>query len=349
MRAMWSLTICTKSSMPSELWKSRRTVLPLVIGSDHDYNCLMSSTFAVTVQPAACMRGRVRPPGDKSISHRYAMLAAIADGPSMIHGYSTGAACASTLACLRALGVPIEQVRRDRATGIQLEVLGVQIRGLQPPSTTLDAGNSGSTMRMLAGILAAHPFRTAVTGDSSLRRRPMRRIIVPLERMGARFTSEDGRPPLTITGTDRLQAIDFQPDVPSAQVKSAVLLAGLHADGMTRVVEPISTRDHTERALEAFGVQIGRAGTSVAVRGGQRLIGGTFNVPGDISSAAFWMVAAAALPGSEVTIEHVGLNPSRTGIIDILGRMGAEMKTVIAHAQAGEPIGAIHVRHADLQ
>src|ERR1044071_8298329 len=152
----------------------------------------MSSTFAVTVQPATSMRGRVRPPGDKSISHRYAMLAAIADGPSMIHGYSTGADCASTLACLRALGVPIEQVRRDRATGIQLEILGVQIRGLQAPSTTLDAGNSGSTIRMLAGILAAHTFRTDITGDSSLRRRPMRRIIVPLERMGARVTADEG-------------------------------------------------------------------------------------------------------------------------------------------------------------
>jgi 3-phosphoshikimate 1-carboxyvinyltransferase len=177
----------------------------------------------------------------------------------------------------------------------------------------------------------------------------MGRIIVPLERMGARIDSDEGRPPLTIVGTDRLKAIDFQPDVPSAQVKSCVLFAGLHAEGMTRVVEPISTRDHTERALEAFGVQVGRAGTSVAVRGGQRLIGGTFHVPGDISSAAFWMVAAAALPGSDVTIEHVGLNPSRIGIIGILERMGARIKTVIAHAQAGEPIGTIHVRHADLQ
>jgi 3-phosphoshikimate 1-carboxyvinyltransferase len=271
----------------------------------------MSTTFAVTVQPAARMRGRVRAPGDKSISHRYAMLASIADGPSTIHGYSTGADCASTLACLRALGVPIDQVRRDPVSGIELEVLGLQVGGLQPPSSKLDAGNSGSTMRMLSGILAAHPFRSTISGDDSLRRRPMRRIIVPLERMGARIISDEGRPPLAIQGTDRLTAIDFQPDVPSAQVKSAVLFAGLHADGMTRVVEPLSTRDHTERALEAFGAQVERAGTAVAIRGGQRLIGGTFHVPGDISSAAFWMVAAAALPGSEVTIEHVGLNPSR--------------------------------------
>jgi len=309
----------------------------------------MASTFAVTVQPASSMRGRVRPPGDKSISHRYAMLASIAEGPSMIYGYSTGADCGSTLNCLRALGVPIEQISRERAAGIQLEILGVQMRGFQAPAAALDAGNSGSTMRMLSGILAAHPFTTTITGDSSLRRRPMRRIIVPLERMGARLTSEGGCPPLSIEGTGHLKAIDFSPDVPSAQVKSAVLLAGLHADGITRVVEPMSTRDHTERALEAFGVQVLRAGTAVAVRGGQRLIGGTFHVPGDISSAAFWMVAAAALPGSDVTIEHVGLNPSRTGIIEILKRMGAQIKTVVAHAQAGEPIGTMHVRHGDLQ
>ena len=309
----------------------------------------MSSTFAVTVQPATCMRGRVRPPGDKSISHRYAMLAAIAEGPSLIHGYSTGADCASTLGCLRGLGVPIEQLKRDPVAGIELEVLGVQMRGFQPPAAPLDAGNSGSTIRMLSGILTAHPFKTMITGDSSLRRRPMRRIITPLERMGARFISDEGRPPLTVIGTRDVKAIDFTPEVPSAQVKSAVLFAGLHADGITRVVESTSTRDHTERALEAFGVQVLRAGTAVAVRGGQRLIGGVFHVPGDISSAAFWMAAAAALPGSDIRIEHVGLNPSRSGIIDILRRMGADITTTVAHAQAGEPIGTIGVRHADLQ
>ena len=309
----------------------------------------MSSTFAVTVQPATCMRGRVRPPGDKSISHRYAMLAAIAEGPSLIHGYSTGADCTSTLSCLRGLGVPIEQFKRDPATGIELEILGVQMRGFQPPTGPLDAGNSGSTIRMLSGILTAHPFKTMITGDGSLRRRPMRRIITPLERMGARFISDEGRPPLTVIGTRDVKAIDFTPEVPSAQVKSAVLFAGLHADGITRVVEPMSTRDHTERALEAFGVQVLRAGTAVAVRGGQRLIGGVFHVPGDISSAAFWMVAAAALPGSDIRVEHVGLNPSRSGIIDILKRMGADITTTVAHAQAGEPIGTIGVRHADLQ
>jgi 3-phosphoshikimate 1-carboxyvinyltransferase len=202
---------------------------------------------------------------------------------------------------------------------------------------------------MLSGILAAHPFATAITGDSSLRRRPMRRVIVPLERMGARITSDEGRPPLTITGTADLQGIDFTPEVASAQVKSAVLFAGLHASGITRVVEPMSTRDHTERALEAFGAQVLRGGTAVAIRGGQRLIGGTFHVPGDISSAAFWMVAASAMPGSDVTVEHVGLNPTRTGILEVLRRMGADITTTVAHAQAGEPIGTIHVRHAGLR
>ena len=269
----------------------------------------------------------------------------------MIHGYSTGADCASTLNCLRALGVPDRTGRTaTRETGIQLDILGLQVGGLQPPvlarsTRAIRAARCGCSPASSRRIRSARRSRATARcaagrcGGSSSRSSAWARGL-PLT---------DGRPPLTIVGTDRLKAIDFQPDVPSAQVKSCVLFAGLHADGMTRVVEPISTRDHTERALEAFGVQVGRAGTSVAVRGGQRLIGGTFHVPGDISSAAFWMVAAAALPGSDVTIEHVGLNPSRTGIIDVLERMGARIKTVIAHAQAGEPIGTIHVRHADLQ
>jgi 3-phosphoshikimate 1-carboxyvinyltransferase len=308
----------------------------------------MSSTFAATVQPARQMRGRVRPPGDKSISHRYAMLAAIADGQTIIHGYSTGADCASTLACLRGLGVDIEELARDAHSGLQIRVQGVGRRGLEPPTRVLDAGNSGSTMRMLAGILAAQPFAVTMDGDASLRRRPMRRIIVPLERMGARLTATDGRPPLTITGSTRLSAIDFQPEVPSAQVKSAVLLAGLNADGLTRVTEPLSTRDHTERALEAFGAQVKRAGRSVAIEGGQRLIGGVRRVPGDMSSAAFWLVAAAALPGSEITVEEVGLNPSRTGILAVLERFGADVEVRPGPNRGDEPYGTVTVRHEEL-
>jgi 3-phosphoshikimate 1-carboxyvinyltransferase len=308
----------------------------------------MPSSHTVLVEPATRVRGRVRPPGDKSISHRYALVSAMAEGVTTINGYSTGGDCASTLGCLRSLGVTIEQVGRD-ARGLRVTVAGRGPRGLLTPSTTLDAGNSGSTMRMLAGILAAHPFRASMTGDASLRRRPMRRVIVPLERMGARIHSSDGRPPLTIEGTSRLSPIDLEPDVPSAQVKSCVLFAGLYTDGITRVVEPLPTRDHTERALEAFGVEVLRAGTAVAVRGGQRLAARIVNVPGDISSAAFWMVAAAALPGSEIVLEEVGLNPTRTGILDVIRRFGADVEVAEGRATAGEPVGTVTVRHFGLE
>ena len=305
------------------------------------------------VEPAARVRGRVRPPGDKSISHRYALLAALADGVSTIRGYSTGADCASTLGCLRALGVQIDETGRHPATGLDLHVGGRGLRGLRAPDATLDAGNSGSTMRMLSGILAAHPFRSSITGDDSLRRRPMRRIIIPLERMGARITSHEGRPPLTIEGAPRLAAIAFEPDVPSAQVKSAVLLAGLHADGITSVHETLRTRDHTERALRTFGATVIERDQTVAVRGGQRLTGCQLAVPGDISSAAFWMVAAAALPHSEITLDEVGLNPTRTGILDILRRMGAHVDTSAegagADGDAEEPMGSVTIRHGDLR
>ena len=309
---------------------------------------MMPSSQTVIVHPApAGVRGQVQPPGDKSISHRYAMLASLADGTSTIRGYSTGGDCASTLACLRGLGVAIERTGQD-ADGLQVSVTGRGLRGLRPPSAMLDAGNSGSTMRMIAGILAAQPFSTAIGGDDSLRRRPMRRVIVPLERMGARIESMDGRPPLTIQGTADLQPLDFTPDVPSAQVKSAVLLAGLHAHGVTRVHETLSTRDHTERALEAFGVDVIRAPDGAAVTGGQRLRARPLDVPGDISSAAFWMCAAASLSGSEIVIAHVGLNPTRTGILDVLRRFGADVEVEADDSTRGEPVGTIVVRHRDV-
>ena len=301
------------------------------------------------VRPAQRVRGRVRPPGDKSISHRYAMLAAIADGVSTFHGYSTGADCASTLHCLRGLGVQMHETGRDPLAGIEILIAGLGIHGLTAPADVLDAGNSGSTMRMLAGMLAAQPFRASITGDDSLRRRPMRRIIAPLEQMGARVMSTAGRPPLTIEGTSHLTAIDFEPEVPSAQVKSAVLLAGLHAAGVTRVHEPLPTRDHTERALQAFGADVVRTGGAVSVAGGQRLHARELVVPGDLSSATFWMVAAAALGGSEVTIEHVGLNPTRVGVLDILRRFGASVDVEeTTPGDGGEPMGTIMVRHRAL-
>jgi len=306
---------------------------------------MMPSSQTVIVHPApGGVQGHVQPPGDKSISHRYAMLASLAQGTSTIRGYSTGGDCASTLACLRGLGVGIARTGQD-ADGLQLTVTGRGIRGLLAPSDVLDAGNSGSTMRMLAGILAAQPFSTTVSGDDSLRRRPMRRVIAPLERMGARIQSIEDRPPLTITGTTDLQPLDFTPEVPSAQVKSAILLAGLHASGITRVHETLTTRDHTERAFEAFGATVTRETHAVSVAGGQRLIGQALDVPGDISSAAFWMCAAASLSGSEIVIDHVGLNPTRTGIIDILRRFGAEVALDDDGAVRGEPMGTIVVRH----
>jgi len=275
------------------------------------------------------------------------MLASLARGRSTIRGYSTGGDCASTLACLRALGASIEQNGQD-ADGLRLTIEGRGLRGLTASSGMLDAGNSGSTMRMLAGILAAHPFTTAITGDESLSRRPMRRVIVPLERMGARIASHEGRPPLTIEGTAALSALDFTPDVPSAQVKSCVLLAGLHAPGTTRVHEALPTRDHTERALNAFGAPVVRERHSVSVTGGQLLSGRALHVPGDISAAAFWMVAAASLSGSEIVIPHVGLNPTRTGIIDILRRAGADVIVEEQDESSGEPLGTITVRHRGL-
>src|SRR5262245_14475610 len=303
----------------------------------------MPSPQSVTVLPTSRVQGRVRPPGDKSISHRYALLSALADGTSSIHGYSTGGDCRSTLECLRGLGVSIEEIAHT-SEGMSLRITGRGLGGLRAPSTPLDAGNSGSTMRMLAGVLAAHPFASTMGGDESLSRRPMKRVIVPLERMGARIASQDGRPPLTIQGVENPTAIDFEPEVPSAQVKSAVMLAVLHGDGTTRVRESAPTRDHTERALAAFGVKVVTDAHGISLTGGQRLTAQTLSVPGDISSAAFWMVAAASLSGSEIVIDHVGLNPSRSGILDILKRMGAEVWTDQAGSGPGEPIGVITVR-----
>jgi 3-phosphoshikimate 1-carboxyvinyltransferase len=308
----------------------------------------MASPQSVIVQPTPYVRGRVRPPGDKSISHRYALFAAIADGTSTLDGYSTGADCASTLSCLRALGIIVEVIGRN-AAGLQLRITGRGPRGFLEPSGMLDAGNSGSTIRMLAGILAAQPFATRISGDASLSKRPMERIIVPLERMGARIVSNKGCPPLTIEGTAHLRPIAFQTKVPSAQVKSSVLLAGLHADGETRVTEAAQTRDHTERGLRAFGIDVQRNGLTVSIAGGQRAHAANLQVPGDISSAAFWMVAAAALPESEVTVDEVGLNHTRTAIIDVLRRMGASIAVDAGATTDAEPMGRLVVRHGTLQ
>ena len=295
------------------------------------------SVPAATIAPARRLRGRLSVPGDKSIAHRYALLAALAHGPSTITHFAPGADCQSTLACLRALGVEVEY----RAEGT-VTLLGRGFGQLRSPAEPLDAGNSGTTMRLLAGVLSGHPFSTTIVGDASLSRRPMRRVMAPLEQMGARFEAIDGRPPLTIHGT-RLRAIAHRPETPSAQVKSAVLLAGLHAEGTTSVVEPAATRDHTERALTAFGGHAGVEGLTVSVSGGQRLRGQQLSVPGDFSSAAFWLVAAAAIPGSRVEVEDVGLNPTRTALLGVLTRFGARVRVQVTATDAGEPRGTVTV------
>jgi 3-phosphoshikimate 1-carboxyvinyltransferase len=293
----------------------------------------------VTVRPATTLRGALRVPGDKSISHRYALLAALADGVTRITGYATGADCAATLACLEALGV---RVRRTQET---IEIEGRGPGGLSRAPGPLDARNSGTTMRLLAGILAGHPFESTLTGDESLSRRPMRRVAEPLGRMGAQvLTGPDGRPPLRIRGA-ALRAIEYAPPVPSAQVKSAVLLAGLHADGTTTLVEAIPTRDHTERALAAFGLWVEARPGRVALRGHQRPVACDLQVPGDLSSAAFFGIAAAALPGADVAIEGVGLNETRTGWLDVLKRAGARVEITREGESGGEPYGTVRVRH----
>ena len=300
---------------------------------------LRTSTDAASVRPASRAAGRVTVPGDKSISHRYALLSALADGTSRIEGSSGGADCAATLACLRALGVTIRTIGPGA-----FEIEGRGLRGLQPSGEALDAMNSGTTMRLLSGVVAAHPFRTVIGGDASLSRRPMRRIIDPLSRMGARIESVDGRPPLTIHGAD-LHAITYSPEVPSAQVKSGVILAGLQASGTTVVNEPAATRDHTERALDAFGVTVKTDGLRVEVAAGQRLRPVRLRVPGDISSAAFWAALAAGTPGASIEITGVGLNPTRTGVLHVLRRAGADVQWTSDAEGDGEPLGRLRVSY----
>jgi 3-phosphoshikimate 1-carboxyvinyltransferase len=309
----------------------------------------------VTIQPVHRVRGTIRVPGDKSISHRYALIGALADGRTVISNYAPGGDCRSTLECLTGLGVTIERDAAQTPDDPPLVIVhGRGIRGLAAAATTLDCGNSGSTMRMLAGVVAAHPFTSTLTGDASLSRRPMRRIVGPLSQMGARFAAAEGdRPPLTIHGAD-LQGIDFVPDVPSAQVKSAVLLAGLQASGTTTVTEQKLTRDHTERALMAFGASVvggtfanygaGRRAIPVSVEGGQRLRPLVARVPGDVSSAAFAAVAAGALSGSDVTIHDVGLNLSRIALFDVLVRFGVRVEVQETGDWQGERVGQIRVR-----
>jgi 3-phosphoshikimate 1-carboxyvinyltransferase len=297
----------------------------------------------VTITPARSISGSIRLPGDKSISHRYAMLAGIAEGRSRFRNFSSGADCASTLACMQALGCSVER----EADAVVIDGVGRELRASSAP---LDCGNSGSTMRMLAGILAGQPFTTEMVGDESLSRRPMKRIMAPLAQMGATVEAlaAGDRPPLRIRG-GKLRAIEYKTPVASAQVKSCVLFAGLFADGETVVDEPVRTRDHSELALRAFGAELQRSRSEVRLRGGQRLHAIEGDIPGDISSAAFFLCAAALLPDSNLAIDGVGLNPTRAVLLDVLTALGAQISVVDVQEQNGELIGSIVVRHGSLR
>ncbi len=297
---------------------------------------MMNDNSTVVVRPARNIAGTLQLPGDKSISHRYAMLGALAEGTTRLENYSTGADCASTLGCVKALGANWER------TGNQIVIHGCA-GNLRAAAAPLDCGNSGSTMRMLSGILAGQDFTSELFGDESLSRRPMARIIKPLQEMGARInSSEGGKPPLRIQGGN-LKGISYSMPVPSAQVKSSLLFAGLFAEGETRVSESVRTRDHGEIALRAFGAEVKREGTEAIISGGQKLHAIEATIPGDISSAAFFLCAAALFPGSQLVIRNLLMNPTRARLLDVLISMGLGITVQEMEERHGELVGTIQV------
>lgn len=295
------------------------------------------------VTPSKVQDASVTVPGDKSVSHRALMLGSIAEGRTEVSGFLTGEDCLATLAVMRALGVDIQQ-----PSATELSIDGVGLRGLQAPDRDLDLGNSGTAMRLMTGLLSGQSFDSVLTGDESLTARPMERIIKPLTQMGATIESHDGRPPLSIRATDRLRGISYQTPMASAQVKSAVLLGGLYADGETSVTEPAVTRDHTERMLRSMGVTVTSIDGTVSLTGGQQLRGCQVNVPADLSSAAFVMLAALLAENADIQIRNVGVNPTRTGIISILQSMGADISLENDQLLGEEPVADIRVRSSKL-
>jgi 3-phosphoshikimate 1-carboxyvinyltransferase len=297
-----------------------------------------------SVAPGGRLQGRLRVPGDKSISHRSIMLGSLAEGETRVSGFLEGEDSLATLTAFKAMGVPIEGPENGR-----VRIQGVGLHGLQAPSQPLDLGNSGTSMRLMAGLLAGQSFNATLTGDTSLSRRPMKRVVEPLALMGAHIgTTDMGTAPLVIQGGAQLTGIDYAMPVASAQVKSSVLLAGLYASGRTCVTEPAPTRDHTERMLEGMGYPVQREGSKVCLEGGHNLRGIAIDVPADISSAAFFLVGASIAPGSDLVLEHVGINPTRTGVIDILTQMGASIEIENRRDVGGEPVADLHVRAAPL-
>lgn len=295
------------------------------------------------VQPSEQIEGEITVPGDKSISHRSVIFGSLAEGPSRITGFLPGEDCMSTLKAMQALGAHIEIID---PTTLYIEGKGPKLKA---SCEALDCGNSGTTMRLLAGVLAAQPFKTKLFGDASLSNRPMKRVMDPLSQMGAEVVAlgKNNTPPLEIQGKP-LKAIDYKSPVASAQVKSCVLLAGLYAPGTTRVTEPLQSRDHTERLLQHFHCHPVIEGNSVSVHGGTILHGNDLHVPGDFSSAAFWIVAAAACPNAHLVIRDVGLNPTRTGLLAVLLRMGAQIRETI-ETKSAEPLGRLHVQGRKLK
>lgn len=291
------------------------------------------------VRPARTVRGSVRLPGDKSISHRYAMLAGLAKGTSRFANFSTGADPHSSLSCMEALGATVVK----RPDGV-IEVTGVG-GTFQQPSRDLDCGNSGSTMRMLAGLVAGHKGTYRFIGDASLTKRPMQRIKGPLEQMGAKVELTEGHAPMTVHG-GTLKAIEFTAPIASAQVKTAVLFAGLGADGITTLQEAVRTRDHSEHALRAFGAELERGKDSISIRGGQQLQAIEATVPGDLSSAAFFLCATVLFPDAQLVLDDVGMNPSRSTLLDVLASMGLQVKVLNLEEKHGEMIGTIQVNGA---
>lgn len=309
----------------------------------------MSKNVRFKVQPGGVIKGRIRVPGDKSISHRSIMLGSIAEGVTQVTGFLEGEDSLATLKAFQAMGVDIQGPVDGNVT-----IQGVGLRGLKKPAIPLDMGNSGTAMRLMAGILAGQDFECELIGDASLNKRPMKRVTEPLALMGAKIdTAEGGMPPLKLKQGEPLKAIEYTLPMASAQVKSCVILAGLYAKGTTTVIEPAPTRDHTERMLNGFGYpviteKLPGSAAKMSVTGGGKLTAMQIDVPSDISSAAFFMVAAAVAPGSDLVIEHVGINPTRTGIIDILKLMGADIQLENEQTVGGEPVADIHIRYAPL-
>ena len=296
------------------------------------------------VTPSKVRDASVTVPGDKSVSHRALMLGSIATGRTDVSGFLAGEDCLATLAAMRALGVEIQQ-----PSPTEMSIDGVGLRGLQAPAQTLDLGNSGTAMRLMAGLLCGQPFDSVLTGDVSLNSRPMGRIITPLTKMGAAIESDcDGTPPLQIAGGVRLRGIHYDLPMASAQVKSAILLAGLYADGETSVTEPAVTRDHTERMLGSMGAKVANNAGRISLLGGQELVGCDVRVPADLSSAAFVMLAAVLSDNADILINNVGVNPTRTGVIDILQAMGADISLENPQLLGEEPVADIRVRSSQL-